>query len=120
MNKQAIKHQPTEDFTIRIPIKMIMSVDEKGNVLPIFFHWHDLDGIPIAVKIDRIISITQQHERKSGTVGDRFEVEINGKRELFYYTKIQPRKWFKIVPVSEDEYNEYYRKPGEAKGSWHQ
>jgi len=114
MNNQLTKHRPTEEFTIRIPIKMIQSTDEKGNVLPLFFHWQDSDGIPMVVKINRIVSVTQQHERKSGTVGDRYEVEVDGKREIFYYTKLQPRKWFKIVPVSEEEYDEYYRMPGEG------
>ena len=115
MKNQALKHQPTEEFTIRIPIKMIQSTDEKGNVLPLFFHWQDSDGIRMVVKINRIISVTQQHERKSGAVGDRYEVEIDGRREIFYYTKLQPRKWFKIVSVSEDEYRRYYRTPREMR-----
>lgn len=107
------KRQPKEEYTIRIPIKMIQSTDEKGRVLPLFFYSHDSDGVSFIVKINRVVSITQQHERRSGTVGDRYEVDIDGKRELLYYTKIQPRKWFKIVPVSETEYKEYYKIDGE-------
>jgi len=100
-----------EEYTIRIPIKMVQVTDIDGTVLPLLFDWHDADNLPIKVKINRVVSITRMHEQKSGTVGDRYEVDIDGKRELLYYTKLQPRKWFKIVGVSEEEYRLHYKIP---------
>ena len=55
-------------------------------------------------------------EQRSGTVGDRYECEIGGETSLIYYAKLVPRKWFKIVPCSEQEYKEYYRLKGAEGG----
>jgi hypothetical protein len=106
-----------EDFTIRMPLKMLQLTDEDGKVWPVAFFWPDADGITSKVAVDNVRSIVTQAEQKSGTVGDRYECEIEGKIEYIYYTKLTPRKWFKIVPVSEREYNEYYRLPGEKSKS---
>ena len=106
----------TSDYTIRIPLKMIQLTEQDGKVWPIAFDWHDIDGVSIEVNIDRVISVTPSSELKSGTVGDRYECEIEGRREYLYYTKLAPRKWFKVVPVSEQEYNAYYKLPGENGG----
>jgi hypothetical protein len=101
------------DFTIRIPLKMFQVTEPDGKAWPIAFDWKDSDGGTIEVTIDRIVSVTPEAEVKSGAVGDRYECEIEGRREYLYYTKLAPRKWFKIVPVSEQEYNAYYKLPGE-------
>jgi len=104
-----------EEYTIRIPIEVIQRTKKDGTVHPLIFYWHDnTNEMPIKVKINRIISITPQHERSSGTVGDRYEVDVGGIRELIYYSKLQPRKWFRIVVVSEEEYKGYYRVDGDG------
>ena len=104
----------SNDFTIRIPLDMLQYTEADGKTWPLSFKWPDMDGIPTEVKIDRIKSVTSLAEQKSGTVGDRYECEIEGTIVLLYYTKLAPRKWFKIVPCTEQEYNSYYRLRGEA------
>jgi hypothetical protein len=101
------------DFIIRIPLKMVQLTEADGKTWPIAFEWHDPDGIPNEIRIDRIISVTPAGELKSGTVGDRYECEIEGKTDYIYYAKLVPRKWFRLVNVSEQEYNAYYKLPGE-------
>ena len=101
------------DFTIRIPLDMIQHTGTDGKAWPIMFKWPDVDGVPSEVRIDRIRSVTNFADKKSGTVGDRYECEIEGQTVYIYYTKLAPRKWFKIVPVSEKEYKSYYPLPGE-------
>ena len=101
------------DYAIRIPVKMYQITEKDGMVWPVAFDWDDADSGTINVKIDRIIHVTPAAELKSGTVGDRYEVMINGVRDYLYYTKLAPRKWFKVVSVSEQEYNAYYKLPGE-------
>jgi hypothetical protein len=44
------------------------------------------------VAIDKILNVTPITEQKSGTVGYRYECEIEGKIVLIYYTKLNPRK----------------------------
>ena len=108
-------YAPKEEYTIRIPIEVIQRTKKDGTVHPLIFYWHDnTNEMPIKVKINRIISITPQHEWSSGTVGDRYEVDVGGIRELIYYSKLQPRKWFRIVVVSEEEYRGYYRVDGDG------
>jgi len=102
------------NFTIRVPLMMVQITEPNGSVLPISFDWTEPDGQKVNVTIDRVVSITPEAEIKSGAVGDRYDCEIMGKRELLYYSKLAPRKWFKILPVSEQEYNAYYPLPGEA------
>lgn len=102
------------DHTIRVPLKMIQLTEPDGKTWPIAFDWPDADGLPMRVNIDKIISVVPLAEQKSGTVGDRYECEIEGSIEYIYYAKLTPRKWFKIVPVSEQEYNAYYKLPGEG------
>ena len=106
----------SDEYRIRIPLKMLQLTEEDGNTWPVAFDWPDADGISIRVNIDKIISVSPLAEQKSGTVGDRYECEIDGKIEYIYYAKLAPRKWFKVVPVSEQEYRAYYRLPGESRG----
>ena len=106
----------TDDYAIRIPLKMLQLTEQDGKTWPVAFNWPDIDGVPTEVQIDRVISVTPLAEQKSGTVGDCYECEIEGKIEYIYYTKLTPRKWFRIVPVSEQEYNAYYKLPGEDGG----
>lgn len=101
------------DFAIRIPLEMYQYTEVNGQTWPVAFKWLDADGIPMDVRIDNIRSMTALAEQKSGTVGDRYECEIEGKIVLIYYAKLTPRKWFKIVPCSELEYNSYYKLRGE-------
>ena len=93
---------------------MFQLTEKDGKAWSIAFEWENHDGETIEVKIDRIISVTHAGEIKSGTVGDRYGVEIEGRRDYLYYTKLAPRKWFKVVPVSEQDYKNYYRLPGES------
>ena len=109
----ASKTKSYEDFTIRIPLDMMQYTDTNGTTWPVAFKWPDVDGIPTEIRIDRIRSVTALAEQKSGTVGDRYECEIEVQIVYIYYTKLTPRKWFKIVPCSEQEYNSYYRLKGE-------
>ena len=101
------------DYTIRVPLKMLQLTEKDGKTWPVAFSWKNEDGTPIEVNIDRIISVTPQAEQKSGTVGDCYKCEIEGQIEKIYYTKLTPRKWFKVIPVSEQVYKEYYKLPGE-------
>ena len=106
----------SDNFTIRIPLDMMQYTEASGTTWPVAFKWPDVDGIPTEVRIDRIKSVTPLAEQKSGTVGDRYECEIEGKTVYIYYTKLTPRKWFKIVPCSEQEYRAYYKLRGENGG----
>jgi hypothetical protein len=92
---------------------MFQFTEADGKTWPVTFKWPDADGVVMDVAIDKILSVTPIAEQKSGTVGDRYECEIEGKIVLIYYTKMTPRKWFKIVPCTESEYNSYYRLRGE-------
>jgi hypothetical protein len=95
---------------------MVQLTEQDGRVSPVAFDWKNENGERIEVTIDKIFGMTPAGELKSGTVGDRYECEIEGRREYLYYTKLAPRKWFKVVPVSEQEYNAYYKLPGEKVG----
>jgi hypothetical protein len=101
-------------YTIRIPLDMFQYTEADGKTWPVAFKWPDVDGIITEVRIDKINSVTTLAEQKSGTVGDRYECEIEGQIVYIYYTKLAPRKWFKIVPCNELEYKSYYRLRGEA------
>jgi hypothetical protein len=101
------------DYTIRIPLDMFHFTQLDGKTWPVAFKWPDADGVNMDVNIDKIISVTPEAEQKSGTVGDRYECEIEGKIVYIYYSKLAPRKWFKIIPCTELEYNSYYRLRGE-------
>ena len=105
--------QLRDGYAIRIPVDMIQHTDKEGRVYPIAFYWNDSDDQQFKVDIDRVVSVTRQAEPISGAIGDRYECEIDGKREILYYSLIQPRKWFKVVPVSKNEYEAYYKMPGE-------
>ena len=103
----------TSDYTMRIPLDMFQYTEVDGKTWPVTFKWPDADGVISDVTIDKILNVTPEAEQKSGAVGDRYECEIEGKVVLIYYTKLAPRKWFKIVPCTEMEYNSYYRLRGE-------
>jgi len=102
------------EYPIRIPLKMIQLTEKDGSVWPLTFILENTDGIPINVHIDKVISVTPLAEQKSGTVGDCYECMIEGKINYLYYTKLAPRKWFRVVSVSEQEYKSYYKLPGES------
>jgi len=115
ISKAKGKRQQNEDYAVRIPVEMIQCTKKDGVVHPLLFYWQDNpDDTPCQVEVDRIISITPEHQRSSGLVGDRYEVEIDGKRELLYYSKLQPRKWFRVVYVSKEVYEQYFKLPGES------
>jgi len=94
---------------------MIQLTECDGKAYPLAFDWEGEDGRS-RIKIDKVCSCTPCAEQKSGVVGDRYECLIGGQREYLYYSLISPRKWFKLKPVSEEEYKAYYRLPGEASG----
>jgi len=103
-----------DEFTIRIPLNMLQFTHRDGKTRPVAFDWPNVDGINQRVNIDRVISVCPFAEQKRGAVGDRNECEIEGKIEYIFYAKLMPQKWFKIVSASEQEYNAYYRLPGEG------
>ena len=102
------------DYAIRIPLTMIQLTERDGRAYPLAFDWVDEDGATARMKIEKVFSFTPCAEQKSGVVGDRYECLIGGQREYLYYSIVAPRKWFKLKPVTEDEYKEYYRLPGEG------
>jgi len=106
-------NQASNEFTIRIPLDMFHFTQRDGRTWPVAFKWPDVDGVNMDVTIDKIISVTPEAEQRAGAVGDRYECEIEGKIVYIYFTKLAPRKWFKIVPCTEHEYNSYYKLPGE-------
>jgi len=91
---------------------MTQLTEKNGCVMSLSFDWKGHDGRVINVKIDSVISVIPCAEQKSGSVGDRYECEIEGRREYLFYSKLQPRKWFKLQQVSEEIYNDYYKLPG--------
>ena len=102
------------DYAIRIPLTMIQLTERDGKAYPLAFDWEGDDGAVSHIKIEKVYSYTPCAEQKSGVVGDRYECLIGGKREYLYYSIIAPRKWFKLKPVTEEEYKAYYRLPGEG------
>lgn len=104
-----------EDYKIRVPLKMIQQTDTDGRTWPVAFDWPDTDGVPYVVNIDKVVGVTPQADQKSGTVGDRYECMIEGKVQYVYYTKLTPRKWFLIVPATQEEYNAYYKLPSKGQ-----
>ena len=107
-----------DDYAIRIPLNMIQLTERDGKAWPLAFDWKDDEtGETVRVEIDRVISSAPCAEQKSGTVGDQYECVINGRPEYLYYTVLQPRKWFKLKTVSEEEYKAYYRLPGEPSNA---
>jgi len=104
------------DFAIRIPLNMIQLTDHNGIVWPLAFDWEDEEsGQVMRMKVENVKTPIPMAEQKSGTVGDRYECEINGQLEYLFYSVLQPRKWFKLKPVTEEEYTAYYRLPGESR-----
>ncbi|MCL1982179.1 MAG: hypothetical protein FWG53_03665 [Clostridiales bacterium] len=100
-------------YSIRIPLRMTQLTERDGRAWPLAFEWKDAGGEAVRVKVDRVVSVAPCAEQKSGSVGDRYECDIGGRLEYLYYSKLQPRKWFKVQEVSEAEYNAYYKLPGE-------
>ena len=98
-------------YFIRVPLRMTQLTERDGRAWPLAFEWRDRDGCIINVKIDRIVSVLPRAELKSGAVGDRYECEIEGRLEYLFYSKLEPRKWFRLQEVSKEEYAEYYRLP---------
>jgi hypothetical protein len=90
---------------------MIQLTKRDGKAWPIAFDWKNENGENIRVNIDRVLSCAPYAEQKSGTVGDRYECVIEDRIEYIYYGIVQPRKWFKVQPVNEEEYNRYYKLP---------
>ena len=108
-----IKVSAENDYAIRIPLDMFQFTGADGKTWPVAFMWPDADGVISEVRIDRINSVTMIAEQISGTVGDRYECEIEGNIVYIYYSKLAPRKWFRIVPCTEQEYKSYYKLQGE-------
>jgi hypothetical protein len=98
---------------IRVPLKMLQLTERDGRVYPVAFEWHDANGDRICVNIERVTEIVPFAEQKSGTVGDRFTCSIEGRTEYLFYGRMQPRKWFRLIPVSLEDYERYYRLPGD-------
>jgi hypothetical protein len=101
------------DYRIRIPVDMIQLTSRDGKAWPLAFDWEDEGGATVRVEIERVVGNVPFAEQKSGAVGDRYECVINGQSEYLYYTVLAPRKWFKLKQVSREEYERYYKLPGE-------
>ena len=103
-----------DDYAIRVPLSMIQLTERDGKAWPLAFDWVDeTTGDLVRVEIDRVVSCEPFAEQRSGAVGDRYECEINGRSEYLYYSIISPRKWFFIKKVTQEEYERYYKLPGE-------
>jgi len=107
-NSEANNDRPDGQYYIRVPLRMTQLTERDGCAWPLAFEWQDESGIIIRVKVDKVISVVPCAELKSGAVGDRYECEIKGRREYLFYSKLQPRKWFKLHEVSMEEYTAYY------------
>ncbi len=103
-----------DEYFIRVPLDMIQFTDREGRVWPVAFDWTEPGGDVLRVNIDKVSDCKPCAEQKSGAVGDRYECVINGQIGYIYYTILQPRKWFKVVPVTRGEYNAYYKLPRES------
>jgi hypothetical protein len=104
-------------YTIRVPLDMVQLTERSGKAWPIAFDWRGDNGETERVEIDRVLSSVPMAEQKSGAVGDRYECLIGGRAEYLYYSIVEPRKWFRLKTVSREEYEAYYRLPGETGGS---
>ena len=103
------------DFFIRVPIDMLQLTMRDGKAYPVAFDWRDPNGDIIHVDIERVSpAIIPCAEQRSGAVGDRYECLINGQTEYLYYSILAPRKWFKVVEVSKEVYNAYYKLQSEG------
>jgi hypothetical protein len=92
---------------------MIQLTEQDGQVWPMEFVWRNDEGERIRIRVEDVKPPMPLAEQKSGAVGDRFECVIDGQVEYLYYSKLQPRKWFKLLPVSKEEYEAYYGLPDE-------
>lgn len=72
-----------DGFAIRIPLDMMQYTEVNGKTWPAAFKWPDVDGIPTEVKIDWVKRVSMLAEQKSGTVGDRYECEIEKSSSLY-------------------------------------
>ena len=102
--------QENRGYFIRVPLEMTQLTKRDGKVWPVAFDWRAANGDTVHVDIDKVLpNVLPCAEQRSGAVGDRYECEINGQLEYLYYSILTPRKWFKVVEVSVEEYNEYYK-----------
>jgi hypothetical protein len=100
-------------YKIRKPIAVVERNDTNGKITPIALCFVDEQDIEHFIKI-RVLKCVPDADIKSGTVGERYECIIRGKREYLYYGLLQPRSWFKVENVSEEVYNTYYKLPERA------
>jgi hypothetical protein len=90
---------------------MVQLTRRDGAAWPLAFDWRDEVGRSVRVEIDRVLSCVPSAEQKSGAVGDRYECVIDGKTDYLYYSIIQPRKWFRLLSVTREAYEAYYKLP---------
>jgi hypothetical protein len=92
---------------------MLQITKKDGLAYPLAFDMEYLDGSKVSFEIERVHSIRPLSEQKSGTVCDRYDCTINGRRQDIFLSKIVPRKWSLVLYVDEKTYNDYYRFPDE-------
>lgn len=103
-----------EDLRIRLPINMIQYTETDGKVWPMDFDYEDPRTLELVhVHIERVKTWLSTAEMKHGAVGDRFECIIEGQIDYVWYSKTQPRQWFILLPATKEEYEAFYRLPGE-------
>jgi hypothetical protein len=103
----------TEEYTIRVPLNMVQLTEQNGSVWPMEFDWHNDEGERVRVRLEDVKPPIPLAEQKSGTVGDCYECVIDGQVDYLYYSKLVPRKWFKLLPVTKEEYDAFYGRPDE-------
>lgn len=104
-----------EDLCIRLPVNMIQYTEMDGKVWPLEFDYDDPHTDEnVHVKITRVKTYLSMAEAKHGAVGDRFECDIDGIIDYVWYSKVQPRQWFILIPATKEEYEAYYALPGES------
>lgn len=99
------------DFPVSRPVTMLERNDKDGKITPLAFYYTNNAGEISRIKVDKVISCIPMADIKCGAVGDRYECMVDGKREYLYYSVLQPRKWYRIEYVTEEEYNAYYKLP---------
>ena len=101
-----------DDYYIAEEIEMMQITDKNGFAKPVAFKWQEYEGAEVVtVGIDYILSTMPIAEQKAAVVGDRYECMIGGKIDYIWYGMLEPRRWFRLRPVTQEEYEEHYPLP---------
>jgi len=88
---------------------MFTRVDIHGNIKPIGYFIKIKENHFSYKEITNFRYKGQKADAMSGAIGEVFLCRVGQKIEYLIYGKLQPRKWFLIEPVTEEEYYAYYK-----------